>query len=155
MTVIIQGSQIRQILLGTKVDRATAVLPATTTGNIFLVTGGRILVTGLVGNVDVVCSATATTVKVSSAPTVGTAVDLTTAVAVTSQEVGSQITLPLTSGGALVVKNGGGGGQLPSHEPFVVPAGAITITTSATNTGSVSWSLTYVPLDDGASVAAA
>jgi hypothetical protein len=37
---------------------------------------------------------------------------------------------------------------------YIVPAGAISITTSATNTGAFKWTLTYVPLDDGASVAA-
>lgn len=158
MSVIIQGPQIRQILLGTKVDRATAVLPATTTYNIFLVTGGRILVTGLIGNVDVVCTATATTLAVGAAPTTGTAqtAGLASATAVTSSEVGTMLGLPLTAGSGLVVgAKAGASVQLPGHSPYVVQPGAISITTSATNTGSVSWSITYVPLDDGASVAAA
>lgn len=155
MSVLIQGPQIRQILLGTKVDRATATLPQTTQAAIFTVAGGRILVTGLIGEVTTVMGATATTLKVTSNPTAGTDVDLTSATAVTSKEVGSQFTLPNASASALVVNNAGGGGQLPSHNPYIVPVGTLDLVTSASDTGSVKWSLTYVPLDDGASVTAA
>ena len=155
MSVLIQGAQVRQILLGTKVDRATAALPQTAQAPIFTVTGGRILVTGLVGEVTTVMGAVATTLKVTSNPAVGTDVDLTSATAITSKEVGSQATLPATSGSALAVANAGGGGQLPTHQPYVVPVGSIDLVTSASDTGSMKWSLTYIPLDDNASVAAA
>lgn len=155
MTVIVQGPQIRQILLGTKVDRATATLPQTATGSIFTITGGRVLVTGLVGEVTTAIGATATTLAVTSTPTTGTAVTVASATAITSKEVGALITLPLTAGTAVVVNNGGGAGQLPGHAPYVIPIGALGITTSANDTGSIKWSITYVPLDDNASVAAA
>jgi len=155
MSVIIAGSQVRQILLGQKVDRATAALPQTTQAAIFTVTGGRVLVTGLVGEVTTVMGATATNLKVTSNPTTGTDVDIAANAAVTSKEVGSQFTLPAATGSALVVKNGGGGGQFPTHQPYVVPIGTIDLVTDASDTGSVKWSLTYIPLDDGASVAAA
>lgn len=155
MSVIIQGGQLRTILLGTKVDRATAALPQTAQGSIYTVTGGRILLTGLIGEVTTVMGATATTLKVTSNPTTGTDVDLTSATAVTSKEVGSEFTLPATSGSGLVVTNGGGGGQFPGHNPYIVPAGTIDLVTSASDTGSVKWTLFYVPLDDGATVAAA
>jgi hypothetical protein len=155
MSVLIQGSQVRQILVGTKVDRATAALPQTTQAAIFSVAGGRVLITGLVGEVTTVMGATVTTLKVTSNPTTGTDVDLTSATAVTSKEVGSQFTLPAASGSGLVVNNGGGGGQLPAHNPYLVPIGTIDLVTSASDTGSVKWSLTYVPLDDGATVTAA
>ena len=155
MSVIIQSDQLRTVLVGTKVDRTTAALPATTQSAIFTVAGGRVLVTGLVGEVTTVMGATATNLKVTSNPTTGTDVDLASNAAVTSKEVGSIITLPATSGSALVVKNGGGGGQLPAHNPYVVPIGTIDLVTDATDTGSVKWSLTYVALDNGATVTAA
>ncbi|MCG6493434.1 hypothetical protein [Kitasatospora sp. A2-31] len=155
MSAIIQGDQLRTVLVGTKVDRATAALPQTAQAAIFTVAGGRVLVTGLVGEVTTVMGATATTLKVTSNPTTGTDVDLTSTTAVTSKEVGSLITLPSASGSALVVKNGGGGGQLPAHNPYVVPIGTIDLVTDASDTGSVKWSLTYIPLDNGASVTAA
>lgn len=155
MSVIISGPQVRQVLLGTKVDRATATIPQTATGSIFTVTGGRILVTGLVGEVTTAIGGVATTLAVTSTPTTGTAVTVASATAITSKEIGSIITLPVTAGTAAVVNNGGGGGQLPGHAPYVIPVGALGITTSASTTGAIKWSLTYVPLDDGATVAAA
>lgn len=154
MATLIHPEAFRQLHYGIKVDRDAAVLPATAAGTIFTVTGGRVVVKALVGEVTTVCDSTATTLKVSSSPTTGTAVDLTSATAVTSKEVGSLISLPLTLGGALSVNNAGAG-QIPGAVAFVVPAGSITVTTSATNTGAVKWTLLYVPLDDGASVAAA
>lgn len=154
MATQIAGTSLRNLNFGTKVDRATAVLPATAYGALFTVAGGRVLITGLIGELTVVASGTATTVKVTGTPTVGTAVDWTTATAVTSKEVGSQMTLPAASGGALVVQNGGAGGQWQPAAPYVAAVGTIGITTSATNTGSAKWSVTYVPLDNGATVTA-
>ncbi|MET8766327.1 hypothetical protein [Streptomyces sp. NPDC004658] len=155
MSVLIQSDQLRTLAVGTKVDRATAALPQTTQSPIFTVAGGRVLVTGLVGEVTTVMGATATNLKVTANPTTGSDVDLAANAAVTSKEVGSLITLPAASGSALVVKNGGGGGQFPAHNPYVVPVGTIDLVTDASDTGSVKWTLTYVPLDNGATVTAA
>lgn len=154
MSTILQGNQIRQILLGTKVDRAAATIPQTAAQNLFSVTGGRVLITGLIGEVTTVIGGTATTLKVTNTPAAGTAVDYASATAITSKEVGAEATLPLTAGGGLVVNNAGGGGQFPGHAPYVAPVGTISCTTSASTTGAMKWSLTYVPLDDGASVTA-
>jgi hypothetical protein len=153
MTYLLSPNGIRTSLLGVQVNRATATLPQGTLGHIFTVTGGRIVVTSLVGEVTTIVGATVTTVKVTSTPTVGTAVDLASATAITSLEAGGHITLPLTLGGALVVNNAGAG-QIPGALGFLVPAGSIDITTSANDTGSVKWSLTYIPYDDAATVAA-
>ena len=119
MTSIIKTTSYRDLALGVKVDKATAVLPATAYGALFTVAGGRVLVTGLIGEFTIAADATATTVKVTGTPTTGTAVDWTTAVAVTSKEIGSQMTLPAAAGGALVVTNAGAGGQLQAKSPYV------------------------------------
>lgn len=153
MSTLIHADQLRLIRYGLKVERAAAVLPATATGHLFQVTGGRVVVTGIVGQVTTVCDATATTAKLTSTPATGTAVDLTSATAVTSKEVGSLLTLPLTLGGALNVQNAGAG-EIPGALQFVVPVGYVDLVTSATNTGAVKWLLTYVPLDDAGSVVA-
>lgn len=155
MSTLIAGKDLVTLAVGQRVDRATAVLPATAYGALFTVAGGRILVTGLIGEFTVVASGTATTVKVTGTPTSGTATDWSTAVAVTSKEVGSQITLPAVFAGATVVNNAGAGGQLQVASPFVAAIGTLGITTSATNTGSVKWSLFWIPLDNAATVAAA
>src|SRR4051794_7652295 len=154
MTALLTGTQLRTLLLGNRVLRTAAVLPATATGHIFTVSGGRIVVTSLVGECTTICDSTATTLKVTSTPTTGTAVDLTSATAITSKEVGALASLPLTLGGALNVQNAGAA-EVPGALGFVVPIGNIDLITSATNTGAFKWSLTWIPYDDAGTVVAA
>lgn len=153
MSYLVNPNNVRNTVFGIKVDRATAALPATAQTAIYTIAGGRILLVGLVGEVTTIMGATVTTLKVTANPTTGLDVDLTSATAVTSREVGALFTLPLTLGGALTVNNAGAG-QLPAGA-YVVPIGTIDLVTSATDTGSVKWSLLYAPLDDGATVVAA
>lgn len=153
MTTMIAGPQVRGIALGITVQRATAVLPATAYGALFTVTGGRIIVTGLVGEFTVAGSATATNLKVTATPTTGTAVDIAANVAVASKEVGTLLGITGVFATAVTAANAGAT-TMPTNG-VVVPIGTLGVTTSATNTGSVKWTLTYILLDDGASVAAA
>ncbi len=154
MTTIIANKDVRTIAAGIKVSRATATLPATALGAIFTVSGGRIMIKSLVGLVTTIIQAQACTVKVTSTPTVGTAVDLSAVSAsISGLEVGGQFSLPAAAATAL--QTGNAGAILTGLSSWVVPAGSIGITTSATNTGSVAWDLIYVPLDDGAQVVAA
>lgn len=147
------GTALRTLELGTKVDKATAIVPASGNQTIFTVATGRVVVTSLVGEFTVAGDGTVTTLKVTSAPTTGSAVDLASATAITSKEIGALVTLPLTLGGALNVQNAGAG-EIPGALRFLVPIGVIRITTSATDaTASVKWSVTYFPYDDGATVA--
>lgn len=153
MTTIVQGDQLRTVLFGTKVDRAGATLPQTATGTLFTVTGGRVLVTSITGEVTVATGATATNAKLVSTPTVGTAVDLCAVLAIASKEIGTLLGITGLFSDAMVGANAGAG--VAPRNPVVVPVGAIGLNTSANNTGSIKWSITYVPLDNGASVAAA
>jgi hypothetical protein len=156
MTYLPSPSGVRNGNLGIKVDRAAAALPQTATGSIFTVSGGRVVLTSLVGEVTTVLGATATTLLVVSTPTLGAATTLATATAVTSSAVGSWFTLPAALGGALVVTPVGGAVALPSVSlGLLVPLGAVQITTSASDTGSVKWSVTYIPYDDAGLVVAA
>ena len=152
MTAFNAGKSLRLMQFGTKVDRAAAVLPATAYGALFTVTGGRVLITNIVGEVTVVCSATATNAKLVATPTVGTAVDVAANVAVTSKEVGTLLGITGLFSDAMVASNAGA--TVAPRNAVVVPVGTLGVTTSATNTGSVKWSITYIPLDDGAAVAA-
>jgi hypothetical protein len=156
MSYILSPAGVRGAGLGVRTDRATAALPQTATGSIFTVSGGRIVLTSLVGEVTTVLGATVTTLTVVSTPTTGAATTLASATAVTSSAVGSWFTLPATLGSALVVTPVAGAVALPTRDlGFLVPVGAIQLTTSASDTGSVKWSLTYVPFDDAATVVAA
>jgi hypothetical protein len=153
MSTMIKAQDVRTIAAGILVSRATATLPATALGNIFAVSGGRILLKYLVGEVTTIIQAQACTVKVTSTPTAGTAVDLSAVSAsISGLEVGGRLTLPAAAASALVVGNAGG--VISGASTWVVGIGNIGITTSATNTGSVKWDLVYVPLDAGASVVA-
>src|SRR4051812_41312051 len=103
MTNLQGTASYRSLVLGQRVTRAAALLPATTQAAIFTVAGGKVLVTSLIGEVVVVMPATVNTVKVTGNPTAGTDVDWTTATSTASKEVGSIISLPVTAGGALAV----------------------------------------------------
>jgi hypothetical protein len=152
----IQGiNSYRDLVLGKSVARAAAVLPATTQAAIFTVSGGKVLVTSLIGEVVVALSATANTVKVTGNPTAGTDVDFCAVGTTTSKEVGSILSLPGVVASALTVNNAGGGNPI-SPTGQVAQIGTIDLVTSATQaTGTVKWTLTYIPIDNGATVTAA
>jgi hypothetical protein len=71
---------------------------------------------------------------------------------IANKEVGAFLTLTGTFATALQVSNAGAA-VIPSR--LIIPIGSISLDCAASNTGSVKWVLNYVPLDDGASVAAA
>lgn len=156
MANFVQGKQLRLLEVGILVSRAAAALPATAAQNIFTVTGGRVLLVSLVGEVTTVIQAQATTVKVTSTPTAGSAIDMSSAVGdINALEVGGRITLanPPAAATALV-KTNAGYTNLPAVNT-VLPVGTLSYTTGATSTGALKWDLIYIPLDDGAAVAAA
>lgn len=142
-------------ILGVKVDRTTSALPATTDLTLFTVTGGRVIITSLVGEVTTAIQAQANAVKIKSVPTTGTSKDISGTLDINGYEVGALVSLDGTAlstalsgtnaGGALITKPGG----------IIVPVGAIKLNTAATNTGAMKWSITYIPYEQGASVAAA
>lgn len=139
--------------LGFRVDKAAATLPASTTQDLFDVTGGRIAVLAIVGEVTTVVQTQACNTKLLSTPTTGTAVDLCAVLDISADEAGCLYGITGTFGDALVGANAGAS-VLPAR-PVVVPIGTIGLNTAATNTGATKWTLWYVPLDLGATVASA
>lgn len=140
---------------GFHVSKAAAALPASAQ-NIFTITGGRILVTILLGEVTTLCTATATNLKVVSTPTIGTAVDVAANLAIANFEKGA---LLIVEGDATaIIGTSAGAGFAPALNalPFIIPAGTLSLATSADNAGGATkWDIWYFPLDDGASVASA
>lgn len=154
--------QARDLVTGKRVLRNTATLPATGAQSIFTITGGLVYVTALFGKVTTALGATATTISMQFAPTSGTTgtTVLGTATTVTSAEAGSLI-LP-NVGGAVVLKNAGvpypigqGISATTGSGFFMLNPGVVSYTTSATDTGSIQWYLSYLAWDDGAAVVAA
>lgn len=122
------------------------VLPASTTGTVFTVTGS--IMASLVGVVATVGSATGVspTVGVTGKPA---ALAAAPAAPLTTQAVGSVFKLPAVLGGALpvpLVASSAAAGE----SFFEVTNTNITITTAATNTMAITWCLVWAPLFFGA-----
>jgi hypothetical protein len=140
-----------------QVTQPAVALPATTTGQIFRVKGGRVLVKSLVGEVTTVIQTQADNLKVTSkkldsaSVAVGTAKDIAADVNITALEVGSLYFVE-GDGTAGVLSTAGGAYIGPNSGMWIAPQGEIYLTTSATNTGAMKWDIWYQPLDPGAYV---
>lgn len=158
MTAIIQGDQVRQIALGTRVLKSTGVVASGTT-TLFTVAGGRVLLTGLLGRVTTLIGATVATCKLTYNPTAaGTSFDMCTAVSIETDAVEQAyyIAGSVASGGALLVGGAVGQANPVFTAPVSLQAGTIEQILSADPVGGViEWTVTYIPWDTGASVVAA
>jgi hypothetical protein len=154
----IQGSQLRTLLYGNQVINAAQTPPNSgSTATLFTVAGGSVLVTSLLGRVTTVLSGTTGAIALGSKPSAGTEekTGIATAGVVGGAEVGTWLGFPAASTGlaGALTANTLAGNTVFLPAPFVVNAGVIEVTTSvATMTGKIDWYLTYIPLDNGASV---
>lgn len=152
MTTIIANASVRTITEGIWVSRTAAALPSTALGSIFTITGGRILIKALVGQVATLLSGTnSTTVGITPAYNTTSAPAILSSAGVIPVAAGSPFCSKLDAGALIVTVNG----SLLPAAPYMTVPGAITITTASTVTGTVEWDLVYVPLDIGAQVVAA
>lgn len=152
MSVYDELSGLRKSVVGERVSRPTAALPATTTGNLFSITGGRVMVIQIMGEVTTIIEAQACNVKLSCDPDEGAAADICANLDVNGKIKGTNFGITGTVANAMV---GASHAYLVAQAaPLILPAGKITCTTSATNTGSVKWDVLYVPIDAGARIEA-
>jgi hypothetical protein len=143
-----------------KVSQPAVALPASTTGQLFRVKGGRVLVRSLIGQVTTAIQATDPVLKVSSkaldtaSAAVGTAVDVASTVDISSLEVGGL--LFVEGDGTAIVKSNAGAAFIGTNSgQWIAPQGEIYLTTGATKTGAIKWDIWYQPIDPGAYVEAA
>lgn len=148
------SSNASNAILGRRVQRATADVITNGSVNLFTITGGRVLVKALYGEVTTVIGAGATNFKFQSDPSTGTTTDLSANVDIDADEAGTLYSITGTPADATLVSSSGGVRNM-SCNGIIVAAGAITCVTSADRTGSIKFDLWYIPLDDGATVAAA
>lgn len=153
MANFVNNTQLRELGGRRYTDRATAALPQTAQGSLFTITGGRIEVLGIVGEVTTVIQTQANNTKIVGVPTTGTAVDLCAVLNISAKEVGTLFGITGTFATAMVGANAGA--SVMCATPVVVPIGAIKLDCAASNTGSVKWTLVWRPVDAGADVAAA
>jgi hypothetical protein len=140
----------RKMLYGLTVERAAANLPQTAAGALFTIAGGRVIITSLVGEVTTVIQTQANAAKLTFNGTVDN--DICGTLDITGDAVGTLYGITGTFSDALV---GAGGAAVVPGRAIVAKPGTIDLNCAASNTGQVKWTLTYVPLDAGATVTAA
>lgn len=152
MSVIISGSQLRTILLGTRVTKSTGTLAATTVA-LFTIAGGECLITSMYGLVTTSITV-ANSYKLQMNPTTGDTQDLCAATDIgTSDTLAGDILqfgLGTTTAPPKLISIGYGTSRLDT----TVTTGQIEHVSLGTD-GVITWCLTYVPLADGATIVAA
>jgi hypothetical protein len=148
---------IADINQGIRVDRATAALPQTGQYDLFTVAGGRVLVLGILGEVTTVIQTQANATNLEFNPTAATLADsdLCTGLDISADVVGTLYTIDGTAANAMVDSGTDGWVAYTLASPLFMAPGAIELHCAASNTGSVKWSIWYIPLDDGAYIEAA
>lgn len=133
------------------VTKAAANLPQSTQSALFTITGGRIRVLGIYGEVTTVIQTQANNTKLVSNPTVGADVDLCAVNDITADAVGTIYTITGTLADAMVATTSGA--VKDQSDKVVVAAGTIDLSCAASNTGATKWVLQYEAIDPGVTVA--
>jgi len=138
--------------LGIRVDRAAARIVVTPGTTLFTVTGGNVIMTWFIGEVVVAQSATACTLDLVHTPTVGTATTIATgATDIQSALAGTMLMLPAALGGTLT-ETATAYGVPEQRARYILRPGVMSVFGSASPTGSIQWTMWYVPIDYGAYV---
>lgn len=123
--------------------------------NLFTITGGPILVTDFIGIVTTEIGADVSTcqIQITTTAPAGT-VNLSTAVNIETDAVGTSYTFTVATPGVLTPNTAGAIDQVP-RLAWLCPIGTIKATFSAATTGVIKWYMVYRPLSGASSVAAA
>lgn len=156
MSTLISGDQLRALLVGVRVARATAALPQTTTSTLFTISTGQVLLTSIFGEVTTVIQTQANNTKLTFDPTAtGASQDMCAVLDITADAVGTIYSITGTAATALQDSLNWVPSSKMLAQPILLKPGAILLDCAASNTGSVKWAATYIPLEAGASMAAA
>ena len=146
-------AHISDMNFGIRVERDAALITAASVA-IFNIVTGPVVMFSLIGSVVVQIAATATLIHIDTAPAAGTV----TALSTDSGDIqgfvpGRQFHLPATVAAHILST---GGAVLDVCPQWVLPVGTLNLHGSASPaTGTVKWTLVYVPMDEGAHVTAA
>lgn len=159
MSTILQGAQLRQLVLGSAPVSSPSGAFAADTRTIFTVAGGEVLITALWGVVTTAITV-ANTVALQTNPTTGDtkvfveATDIGTTDTAVGTVVGfnGSIDDPATAGAVFEEKIELGGHALRN---LVVTTGDVEQVTTGTNPdGAITWYATWIPLTSGATLVA-
>lgn len=154
MSTYISGAQIRALLLGVRVDKAASDV---TDKDLFSVDGGRVFITSFVGEVTTVIGGGSQDIGLHFDPDDGGSnvvlADEATPLVIDADATGTFYTLNATAAGDAVEElDVAYGAKLA--KPILLGLGDIVLDGTGTETGAIKWTLTYIPLDDGAVVTA-
>jgi hypothetical protein len=152
MAVLLRGYGQTQ---GIQITKAAQGLPASATASLFTVSAGTVLVQALWGMVSTAIQNQACTLSLGNSPTGGSPNNTSVALAASIQAkpIGTLFVPTWASGvGSNPVVAHAKQAQAGGPPAFLCPAGTLTWTTSATNTGQFVWYLSYLPVDSGATV---
>ncbi len=156
MSVYNDGAAFAGGILGLRVDRATAALPQTAAAAIFTISTGLVAVTAIYGEVTTVIQPQANATKLTFDPTAtGATQDLSATLDITADAVGTMYSITGTPATALADSLNFVSSNKMLAAPLVLKPGGILLDCAASNTGAGKWSIWYVPLEAGASIAAA
>jgi hypothetical protein len=144
------------LTLGINVKKASATVPQGTTQDLFVVTGGNVLVNLMYGQVTTILGATANNISVNSNPTAtGTTYIIASAIEGNALEANSFMVVEGDGTALMITGKAGAGPIISGNGCWICPPGVITFECVASTTGATKWELFYLPLEDGASVASA
>ncbi|MFI8301562.1 hypothetical protein ACIGCZ_37270 [Streptomyces nigra] len=151
MSTLIQGTELRSLVLGRGPVASPSGAFAADTRTIFTVTGGQVMITALWGVVTTSITV-ANTVKLQTNPTTGDTADLTTATDIGTTDTAAGTVLGVLDQTDTPPDLNRGGKALGG---IVVSTGDVEQVTTGTNPdGAVTWHCTWVPLTDGAALVA-
>lgn len=156
MSIILDPKSLLAGFRGAKVERATATLPQTAAGALYTITGGRILLTALIGEVTTVIQTQANNTKLTFDPTdAGATQDLCAVLDITADAVGTMYSITGTPATAMQDGlNFLSPNKLPA-QPILLKPGSILLDCAASNTGAAKWTACWVPFDGAARLVAA
>lgn len=151
-----QRERFTELVTGFRVDRAAATTPQGADDALFTITGGRILLLGLIGEVTVAIanSASASLVKHNGTAT-GATQDMCAALDIDNDAVGTLYTISGVVGDALRDDLLIGLNSLLGAGGMILKEGDIELECVGSIAGEIKWQIHYLPLDLGATVAAA
>jgi hypothetical protein len=150
MTTIIHSDQLRTINFGSRVEKSTGTLAATTVP-LFTVAGGRVALTSVYGAVTTAISV-ANSYKLQHNPTTGTTVDLCAATDIGTTDTPAGDLLGFTGAANASLTRGGAVESL--RAPVMLAVGQVESVSAGTD-GVILWVVTYVAIDNGATLTAA
>jgi len=138
--------RVADINLGLRVDRADATHAAATTPY-FNIIGGKVLMTGLVGQINTASGANLCSWEAN--PTTGTAQPVCADLDINPALIGDALTITGVGTEAMTYNASVSGLPMMSARGVVLNVGTLDLIAAAAD-GATSWSLFYVPLEDGA-----